>query len=114
MLDPNGKLTINLTYGKLLSRSQKIAYALLNRVGFKPTETSVSVKPGDRVALVFPNNDPLNFMCTFYGCIMAGLVPVPIEVRETKINPGVESSIQNTDIFFYQTYILVPGPSDSP
>jgi acyl-CoA synthetase (AMP-forming)/AMP-acid ligase II len=68
--------------GKLLSRSHKIAYALLNRIGFKPTE--VNVKPGDRVALVYPNNDPLNFICAFYGCVMAGVVPVPIEVPITR------------------------------
>ena len=30
VLDPNGKLSITLSYGKLLSRSQKIAYTLLN------------------------------------------------------------------------------------
>ena len=42
------------------------------------------VKPGDRIALVYPNNDPLNFLCSFYGCIMAGTVPVPIEVPMTR------------------------------
>ena len=75
-------MSITLTYGKLLSRSQKIAYALLNRVGFKNTE--VNVKPGDRVALVYPNNDPLGYMCAFFGCVMAGVVPVPIEVPITR------------------------------
>jgi acyl-CoA synthetase (AMP-forming)/AMP-acid ligase II len=44
----------------------------------------VNVKPGDRVALVYANNDPLNFMCSFYGCVMAGVVPVPIEVPITR------------------------------
>ena len=82
VLDPNGKMSITLTYGKLLSRSLKIAYALLNRVGFKNTD--VNVKPGDRVALVYPNNDPLGFMYAFYGCTMAGVVPVPIEVPITR------------------------------
>ena len=82
VLDPNGKMSITLTYGKLLSRSQKITYALLNRVGFKNTEANV--KPGDRVALVYPNNDPLGYMCAFYGCIMAGVVPVPVEVPITR------------------------------
>ncbi|XP_040564455.1 disco-interacting protein 2 homolog A isoform X2 [Lepeophtheirus salmonis] len=86
VLDPNGKLSINLTYGKLLSRSQKIAYTLLNRIGFKPAE--VSIKPGDRIALVYPNNDPLNFLCAFYGCIMAGTVPVPIEVPVSRRDAG--------------------------
>ena len=45
VLDPNGKMSITLTYGKLLSRSHKISYALLNRVGFK-TALDINIKPG--------------------------------------------------------------------
>ena len=37
-----------------------------------------------QVALVYPNNDPISFMCAFYGCLTAGVVPVPIEVPLTK------------------------------
>lgn len=32
------------------------------------------------MALVFPNNDPVAFMVAFYGCLLAEVVPVPIEV----------------------------------
>lgn len=85
VLDPNGKLSITLTYGKLLSRSQKIAYTLLNR-NFSKGETVL--KTGDRVALIYPNNDPINFMCAFYGCLQAGMVPVPIEVPLTRRDAG--------------------------
>ncbi len=46
------------------------------------------VKAGDRIALVYPNNDPLNFLCSFYGCIMAGTVPVPVEVPVTRRDAG--------------------------
>ena len=67
--------------GKLLSRSQKIAYTLLNR-NFSKGETVL--KTGDRVALIYPNNDPINFMCALYGCLQAGMVPVPIEVPITR------------------------------
>ena len=67
--------------GKLLSKSQKIAYNLLNKLGSK---TGPALKPGDRVALVYPNNDPISFMCAFYGCLTAGVVPVPIEVPTSK------------------------------
>ena len=42
------------------------------------------MKCGDRIALVYPNNDPINFMCAFYGCLFAGIVPVPIEVPLTR------------------------------
>ena len=87
VLDPNGKLNISLTYGKLLTRSHKIAYALLNKIGFK-SEAMGGVKPGDRVALVYPNNDPISFLCAFYGCIMGGAVPVPIEVPLTRRDAG--------------------------
>lgn len=42
------------------------------------------LKSGDRVALVYPNSDPINFLCAFYGCMFAGIVPVPIEVPLTR------------------------------
>ncbi|KAG5885513.1 hypothetical protein JTB14_030250 [Gonioctena quinquepunctata] len=86
VLDPNGKLSVTLTYGKLLSRSHKIAYALLTKSFSKNGDTSL--KSGDRVALVYPNNDPINFLCAFYGCLQAGIVPVPIEVPITRRDAG--------------------------
>lgn len=74
--------------GKLLSRSTKIAYMLLNK---QVTIITSGVKekvhlclPGDRVALVYPNTEPLAFLTAFYGCLLAGVVPVPIEVPLTK------------------------------
>ncbi|XP_055385632.1 disco-interacting protein 2 isoform X7 [Condylostylus longicornis] len=79
VLDPNGKLTTMLTYGKLLSRAQKIAYALTTKVFSKGPE-QITLKPGDRVALVYPNSDPLNFLTAWYGCMFRGLVPLPIEL----------------------------------
>ncbi|XP_077302081.1 disco-interacting protein 2 isoform X2 [Arctopsyche grandis] len=85
VLDPNGK-TNTLTYGKLLSRSQKISYALLNKAFSKNNE--VVLKPGDRIALIYPNNDPINFLCAWYGCLQAGIVPVPIEVPLTRRDAG--------------------------
>jgi len=101
VLDPNGKLSITLSYGKLWSRSLKIAYALLNKIGLSGGGGSnkegggagsgggvSQVKPGDRIALVYPNNDPLNMICAFYGCVMAGVVPVPIEVPITRRDAG--------------------------
>lgn len=71
--------------GKLLSRSQKMAYNLLTRLGGRGEGT---VMPGDRVALVYPNNDPVSFMCAFYACLQAGLVPVPIEVPLSRRDAG--------------------------
>ena len=33
-----------------------------------------------QVALVYPNSEPLSFICAFYGCLTAGVIPVPMEV----------------------------------
>lgn len=79
VLDPNGKMTTTLTYGKLLSRAQKIAHALTTKIFSKGPE-QIQLKPGDRVALVYPNADPLNFITAWYGCMFRGLVPIPIEL----------------------------------
>ena len=74
-------LNVPFLTGKLLSKTQKIAYNLLNKVGQKG---EVPIKPGDRVALVYPNNDPISFICGFYGCLMAAVVPVPVEVPTSR------------------------------
>ncbi|TRY76155.1 hypothetical protein DNTS_003790, partial [Danionella cerebrum] len=72
----NGKQPYTLTYGKLWSRSLKLAYNLLHKLG---TKQEPVIHPGDRVALVYPNSDPAAFMVAFYGCLLAEVVPVPIE-----------------------------------
>uniref|UniRef100_A0A667XSC8 Disco interacting A n=1 Tax=Myripristis murdjan TaxID=586833 RepID=A0A667XSC8_9TELE len=84
-LDNAGKPVYTLTYGKLWTRSQKLAYTLLNKLS---TRNEPLLLPGDRVALVFPNNDPVMFMVAFYGCLLAELVPVPIEVPLTRKDAG--------------------------
>lgn len=77
VLSLNGKNNLIINYGKLLSRARKIAYSLLNKVGHKG---EVRLKPGDRIALIYSNADAISFTCAFYGCLMAGIVAVPIEV----------------------------------
>uniref|UniRef100_A0AAR2IX42 DMAP1-binding domain-containing protein n=1 Tax=Pygocentrus nattereri TaxID=42514 RepID=A0AAR2IX42_PYGNA len=84
-LDNAGKPVYTLTYGKLWTRSQKLAYTLLNKLS---SRNEPLLRPGDRVALVFPNNDPVMFMVAFYGCLLAELVPVPIEVPLTRKDAG--------------------------
>uniref|UniRef100_A0A8B9JS41 Disco-interacting protein 2 homolog Cb n=1 Tax=Astyanax mexicanus TaxID=7994 RepID=A0A8B9JS41_ASTMX len=81
----NTKQPYTLTYGKLWSRSMKVAYYILHKLG---TKQEPIVRPGDRVALVYPNNDPAAFMVAFYGCLLAEVVPVPIEVPLTKKDAG--------------------------
>lgn len=83
----NGNLkniaTTSITYGKLLSKARKVAFTLLNKikVGHK---SELRLKPGDRLALVYPNEDPISFVIAFYGCLMAGIVAVPIEVPNSR------------------------------
>ncbi|XP_047642560.1 disco-interacting protein 2 homolog B isoform X4 [Phacochoerus africanus] len=84
-LDVTGKPVYTLTYGKLWSRSLKLAYTLLNKLG---TKNEPVLKPGDRVALVYPNNDPVMFMVAFHGCLLAEVIPVPIEVPLTRKDAG--------------------------
>ncbi|CAG0885580.1 unnamed protein product [Cyprideis torosa] len=91
VLDPNNKSSTQnttLSYGKLLNRSQRIAFALLNRSSKSGAEAPTVVKPGDRVALVYPNSDPLEFLCAMYGCLQAGVVPVPVEVPLSRRDVG--------------------------
>ncbi|KAG8559322.1 hypothetical protein GDO81_017305 [Engystomops pustulosus] len=84
-LDTTGKAVYTLTYGKLWSRSVKLAYTLLHKLTSKNDSL---LKPGDRVALVFPNSDPVMFMVAFYGCLLSDLIPVPIEVPLTRKDAG--------------------------
>uniref|UniRef100_K7E101 Disco interacting A n=1 Tax=Monodelphis domestica TaxID=13616 RepID=K7E101_MONDO len=84
-LDTTGKAVYTLTYGKLWSRSVKLAYTLLHKL---PSKSEPLLRPGDRVALVFPNSDPVMFMVAFYGCLLAELIPVPIEVPLTRKDAG--------------------------
>ncbi|XP_035995364.1 disco-interacting protein 2 homolog A isoform X11 [Fundulus heteroclitus] len=84
-LDNAGKPVYTLTYGKLWTRSQKLAYTLLNKLS---SRNEPLLMPGDRVALVFPNSDPVMFMVAFFGCLLAELVPVPIEVPLTRKDAG--------------------------
>uniref|UniRef100_A0A3B3CJV6 Disco-interacting protein 2 homolog Ba n=1 Tax=Oryzias melastigma TaxID=30732 RepID=A0A3B3CJV6_ORYME len=84
-LDITGKPLYTLTYGKLWSRSLKLAYTLLNKLG---TKAEPVLQPGDRVALVYPNSDPGMFWVAFYGCLLAEVIPVPIEVPLSRQDAG--------------------------
>uniref|UniRef100_A0A4W4F371 DMAP1-binding domain-containing protein n=1 Tax=Electrophorus electricus TaxID=8005 RepID=A0A4W4F371_ELEEL len=84
-LDITGKPLYTLTYGKLWSRSLKLAYTLLNKLG---TKSEPVLRPGDRVALVYPNSDPGMFWVAFYGCLLAEVIPVPIEVPLSRKDAG--------------------------
>lgn len=43
-----------------------------------------------QVALVYQVDDPINFMTSFYGCLIAGVIPVPIEPPSSKdVSPAI-------------------------
>ncbi|CAJ0561971.1 unnamed protein product, partial [Mesorhabditis spiculigera] len=93
VLDQHGKPGEQLLYGKLYSRATKIAWVLLNKQvaqGGRDGAKGPLCRPGDRVALVYPNADPLHFLPAFYGCLMAGIVPVPVEVPLTRRDAGIQ------------------------
>lgn len=58
-----------------------------------------------QVALVFPNNDPVAFMVAFYGCLLAEVVPVPIEVPlSRKVGRGRTQNDRGTCTEFYHPF----------
>lgn len=56
-----------LTFGELNRRATIVAEHLLERC-----------KPGDRVILLYPQG--LEFIITFFGCLLSGVIPVPVSV----------------------------------
>ncbi|KAH9283284.1 Disco-interacting protein 2 -like protein C [Echinococcus granulosus] len=87
-LEPSGRSTQVLSYAKLLQRSNRIAFLLLNKLGHRGGQ---SLKPRDRVALVYSSNDPISYLVAFYGCLLASVIPIAIEVPGAKR----DSSCQN-------------------
>ncbi|VDQ09425.1 unnamed protein product [Trichobilharzia regenti] len=73
-------------------RAIRIAYTLLNKLGHRGEQ---SLKPGDRVALVYANNEPISFLCAFYGCILASVIPIAIEVP----------SARRVSVYFFSVHI---------
>jgi acyl-CoA synthetase (AMP-forming)/AMP-acid ligase II/1-acyl-sn-glycerol-3-phosphate acyltransferase len=66
-LDHEGEIASSYTYAELFHRSKNVALHLINEL---------ELKPGDRVLLVFPPS--LDFMVAFLGCLMAGVIAVPV------------------------------------
>ncbi|CAL2030417.1 unnamed protein product [Caenorhabditis brenneri] len=91
VLDQSAKPSTQLTYGKLHSRAAKVAYMLLTKAVQvnKDGTKNVMCKPGDRVALIYPNTQPLHFLAAFYGCLQAGVIPVPVEMPSSKREAGI-------------------------
>ncbi len=66
-LDVNGDSIESYTYASFLHRAQAIAGHLLKEGRFAA---------GDRLLLAYPPG--LEMICAFFGCVRAGLIPVPV------------------------------------
>ncbi|CAO2184500.1 unnamed protein product [Urochloa humidicola] len=68
-INEEGKIVNRRTYQELHNNASHIAYRLL-------TSKKPIIKPGDRVLLI--HLPGLEFVDAFFGCIRAGVVPVPV------------------------------------
>ncbi len=66
-LDLNGNPLESYTYASFLHRTKAIAGQLRKGHGFAP---------GERLLLAYPPG--LEMICAFFGCVRAGLIPVPV------------------------------------
>ncbi|PIO37685.1 hypothetical protein AB205_0074340 [Aquarana catesbeiana] len=74
-----------LSHGDVKSTSSSLADMLSN---IHIVSQRAHGKKTEQVALVYPNNDPVMFMVAFYGCLLAEVIPVPIEVPLTRKDAG--------------------------
>src|SRR5271170_1557670 len=78
-LDVNGDPIESYTYASFLHRAQAIAGHLLKEGRFAA---------GDRLLLAYPPG--LEMICAFFGCVRAGLIPVPVYPPSSR---GFESAL---------------------
>ena len=69
-------------------RKKKDAIHLNSKLGYqREKKTAMSIYNFFfliQVALVYQADDPINFITSFYGCLIAGIIPVPIEPPASK------------------------------
>lgn len=68
-LDDNLKESSVTTYGELADFAHSVAYEL---------RTTLGLRKGDRILLLFLPDSGKHFIPTFMGCLLAGVVPVPL------------------------------------
>src|SRR5208282_3408530 len=81
-LDVNGDPIESYTYASFLHRTQAIARHLLKDGRFAA---------GDRLLLAYPPG--LEMICAFFGCVRAGLIPVPVYPPSSR---GFQSALYKT------------------
>ncbi|KAG0253018.1 hypothetical protein BG011_006597 [Mortierella polycephala] len=73
VVDIKGRETASWTWEKLQGRAEKVSQTILEKT---------QLRRGSRVALVYRKSEIMDFMAAFYGCMMAGMTAVPINVIE--------------------------------
>ncbi|KAF9998297.1 hypothetical protein BGZ65_006205, partial [Modicella reniformis] len=73
VVDIKGRETASWTWEKLHGRAEKISQTILEKT---------QLRRGARVALVYRKSEIMEFLAAFYGCMMAGMTAVPINVIE--------------------------------
>ncbi|WP_107666513.1 AMP-binding protein [Cyanothece sp. BG0011] len=75
--------TDQLTYGTLLASAEAIAVELQSRIS-----------PGDRALLLYPSG--LEFISAFFGCLLAGVVAIPVNLpKKNQKMKRVASILEN-------------------
>ncbi|KAI8073219.1 hypothetical protein BC940DRAFT_232010 [Gongronella butleri] len=69
VVDAKGKEPASITWDKLHARAEKIASLLREKSG---------LQHGSRVALFYRKSEVLEFMIALFGCMIAGMVAVPV------------------------------------
>lgn len=69
VLDNKGRELNSITWEKLASRAEKVAQVIRDKS---------SLYRGDRVALIYTDNEIIEFAVALLGCFIAGVVAVPI------------------------------------
>ncbi|KAF9432479.1 hypothetical protein BGZ76_010766 [Entomortierella beljakovae] len=73
VIDNKGRETGSFTWEELMGRAEKISQTILQKT---------QLRQGARVGLVYRKSEILDFLAAFYGCMMAGMTAVPINVIE--------------------------------
>lgn len=97
-LDSKGKEVSNLTFEKLLGRAEKIASLFIEKD---------HAKRGDKILLLFGKNEICDFIVSFFGCLFAGMIPVPFAVSP------FENMVDEMDLIVSNCNIKVILSTDS-
>jgi len=98
-LSDRGVLEAGLTFAQLHSRARGLAQELLRRGA-----------PGDRALLIFPQG--LDFIVALFGCLMAGIIAVPMMVprRQSSRDSSASITADCAPRFILVSPSLVSGP----